>query len=242
MSIRVFEAQTLATGAEVDLGERNVQHLVRALRLSVGDAFIIFNGDGGEYEAQIVAAGKRDCRARLGVRREPPTESTLLTHLGQVMSKGDRMEYAVQKATELGVSEITPLTSARCDIRLDEDRLEKKREHLQMVAVAACEQSGRTRVPAVHAPMALEKWLRHVAAELKLILHPGVPASSFPVHCASTALLIGPEGGFTADEIALAHTQGFSALALGPRVLRTETAPVATLAFLQARYGDFRPS
>jgi 16S rRNA (uracil1498-N3)-methyltransferase len=238
MPTRVFEPQVLASGADVMLGERNQQHLVRVLRMQPGDAFIIFNGDGGEYGAQLVAAGKREAVVRIGVRREPETESPLHTHLGQVLSKGDRMEYAVQKAAELGASEITLLTSARCDVKLDGERFEKKREHLQMVAVAACEQSGRVRVPAVHAPMETGKWLATATAELKLLLHPGGGAASLPAACASVALLVGPEGGLTDAETGAAREQGFLALALGPRVLRTETAPVAALALLQARYGD----
>lgn len=238
MPIRTFEPQTLATGAEIPLGERNVQHLVRVLRMGPGDAFVIFNGDGGEYGAQIVSAGKRDCVVRVGARREPAVESALHTHLGQVMSKGDRMEYAVQKAVELGVSEITPLFSERCDVRLDDDRLEKKREHLQMVAVAACEQSGRVRVPTLNEPLPLTKWLAKVQAGLKLVLHPGESALSLPAQAARIALLVGPEGGLTAAEVTAAQSAGFLATALGPRVLRTETAPVVALTFLQARYGD----
>ncbi|MFZ5724349.1 MAG: 16S rRNA (uracil(1498)-N(3))-methyltransferase [Pseudomonadota bacterium] len=240
MATRIFEPQTCAADAELALGERNVQHLIRALRMDVGDYCVLFNGDGGEYDARIVAAGKRECIVRLGLRREPATESPLVTHLGQVMSKGDRMEYAVQKAAELGVHDITPLTSARCDIRLDDDRLEKKREHLQMVAVAACEQSGRVRVPTVHAPLALEKWTAKANAGLKLVLHPGDTTQSLPTQCLSAALLVGPEGGLTAEEIQTAQKHGFVACTFGPRVLRTETAPAAALAVLQARYGDFR--
>lgn len=238
MPTRVFEPQELATGAEISLGERNQQHLVRVLRMAPGDAFILFNGDGSEYGAQIVSAGKREAVVRVGARREPATESPLLTHLGQVMSKGDRMEYAVQKAAELGVTEITLLTSARCDVKLDAERLEKKREHLQMVAVAACEQSGRVRVPEVHPPMDIAKWVAKVEAELKLVLHPGNGKSALPASCRSAALLIGPEGGLTAEEVAAAQAKGFLAFTLGPRVLRTETAPAAALAVLQARYGD----
>lgn len=238
MPTRVFEPQVLASGAEITLGERNQQHLVRVLRMQAGDAFILFNGDGGEYGAQLVAAGKREAVVRIGARREPATESPLHTHLGQVLSKGDRMEYAVQKAAELGASEITLLTSTRCDVKLDGERFEKKREHLQMVAVAACEQSGRVRVPAVHAPMDTGKWLAKAEAELKLVLHPGGGAQTLPATCRRVALLAGPEGGLTEAEVDAARQHGFLALALGPRVLRTETAPVAALAFLQARYGD----
>jgi len=238
MATRVFESQPLATGAEITLGERNQQHLVRVLRMGPGDTFTIFNGDGGEYGAHVVSAGKRDSVVLIGERYEPPCESPLLTHLGQVLSKGDRMEYAVQKATELGVSEITLLNSVRCDVKLDGDRFEKKREHLQMVAIAACEQSGRVRVPLVHAPTDLARWVASVNAAQKFVLHPGNEKAPFPVACASVALLIGPEGGLTADEVATARQNGFAALTLGPRVLRTETAPVAALAVLQSRYGD----
>ncbi len=239
MATRIFEQQELATDAEIALGERNQQHLVRVLRMAPGDAFCIFNGNGSEYAAQIISAGKREAIVRIMARREPATESSLLTHLGQVMSKGDRMEYAVQKATELGVTEITLLSSSRCDVKLDGDRFEKKREHLQMVAAAACEQSGRVRVPEVHSPVDLLKWIAKVEAQLKLVLHPGNGKSVLPEKCRSSALLIGPEGGLTPEEVAAAQGKGFITFTLGPRVLRTETAPAAALAVLQARYGDF---
>ena len=209
--------------------------------MGAGDTFVIFNGDGGEYDATLVGAGKRDALVRIGGRREPATESPLLTHLGQVMSKGDRMEYAVQKAAELGVSEITLLTSQRCDVKLDGERSEKKREHLQMVAVAACEQSGRVRVPTVHAPVDILRWIACVEAATRLVLHPGEGPAALPASCASVALLVGPEGGLAAEEVGAALQQGFVNLSLGPRVLRTETAPAAALAFLQTRYGDFAP-
>lgn len=238
MPVRVFEPQQVATGAEIVLGERNQQHLVRVLRMGPGDSFVLFNGDGGEYGAEIAGAGKREAIVRIGARREPATESPLATHLGQVMSKGDRMEYAVQKATELGVTAITLLDSARCDVRLDPDRLEKKREHLQMVAVAACEQCGRVRVPAVQA-LSLERWLARTEAALKLVLHPAGGDAMPAERPASVALLAGPEGGLTGEEIAAATRSGFHCWTLGPRVLRTETAPVAALTALQLAWGDF---
>ena len=240
MATRVYEPQPLATGAELALGERNQQHLVRVLRLQPGDAFVIFNGDGGEYGAQVVSAGKRDCVARIGQRREPAVESPLATHLGQVMSKGDRLEYAVQKAVELGVTTITLLSSERCEIRLDGERQDKKVQHLQNVAIHAAEQSGRVRVPVVRGPLPLAAWLAETDAALRLVLHPGeATTAALPAQCASAALLVGPEGGFSAAEVQAATARGFLALALGPRVLRTETAPAAALALLQARYGDW---
>lgn len=238
MPTRVFEPQVLATGAEIPLGERNQQHLVRVLRMNPGDDFVIFNGDGSEYGARMVSAGKREAIVRIGSRREPASESPLQTHLGQVMSKGDRMDWAVQKATELGVTEITLLSSQRCEVRLDGDRQDKKIQHLQNIAIHAAEQSGRVLVPAIHGPMALEEWVAGVPGALKLVLHPGEDKTSLPEKCRAVALLVGPEGGLTDTEISAARSKGFVAAALGPRVLRTETAPVAALAVLQARYGD----
>lgn len=238
MATRIFEPQELATEGEVSLGERNQQHLVRVLRMTPGDAFVIFNGDGAEYGAQLVSTGKREAVARIGARREPSVESPLATHLGQVLSKGDRMEYAIQKAVELGVTTITLLTSTRCEIRLDNDRQDKKLQHLQNVAIHAAEQSGRVRVPELRGPMPVADWVAEVDAELKLVLHPGAGTSTLPANCSTAALLVGPEGGLTEDEISAAIRRGFSAVTFGPRVLRTETAPAAALAVLQSRYGD----
>lgn len=238
MATRVFEPQELATEAEISLGERNQQHLVRVLRMAPGDPFVIFNGDGAEYGAQLVSTDKREAVARIGARREPAVESPLATHLGQVLSKGDRMEYAIQKAVELGVTTITLLTSTRCEIRLDNDRQDKKLHHLQNVAIHAAEQSGRIHVPELRGPLPLADWVAQVSAELKLVLHPGAGTSALPPRCTTAALLVGPEGGLTEDEIDVAIRRGFSPATLGPRVLRTETAPAIALAVLQARYGD----
>lgn len=238
MATRVFEPQVLATGTEVLLGERNQQHLVRVLRLGNGDKFIIFNGDGFEYAAEITSAGKREAVARIGERSAPATESPLLTHLGQVMSKGDRMDWAVQKATELGISEITLLSSQRCEIRLDGERQDKKRQHLLNIAIHAAEQAGRVRVPILHGPLPIESWIKTVNATLKLVLHPGGDNAALPTQCAQAALLVGPEGGLTEQEVDAALAKGFARFSLGPRVLRTETAPAAALSLLQSRYGD----
>ncbi|MEL0027548.1 MAG: 16S rRNA (uracil(1498)-N(3))-methyltransferase, partial [Perlucidibaca sp.] len=164
------------------------------------------------------------------------------THLGQVMSKGDRLDYALQKAVELGVSEITLLSSERCELRLrGEERADKKLAHWQRVMIGACEQSGRDTLPLLHGPMEVGEWQQAVAAEQKWVLAPAVSGgpSASADKPASVALLIGPEGGLSAAEISAAQTAGFNPWQLGPRVLRTETAPVAALAVLQALYGDF---
>ncbi|MDF3031909.1 MAG: rRNA methyltransferase [Moraxellaceae bacterium] len=230
----------LATDSEIALSDDVTHHLVRVLRSEVGTRFVLFNGEGGAFDAELVAAGKKTAVARLLAFRPDDRESPLFTHLGQVMSKGDRMDYAIQKATELGVSAITPLTSERCELRLrGEERADKKLEHWRRVAISACEQCGRNVVPVIHEPQALADWTQRVQADLKLVLAPAVQGALPRERVASTALLVGPEGGLSDAEITAAQAQGFVPWQLGPRVLRTETAPVAALAVLQALLGDF---
>ena len=166
-------------------------------------------------------------------------ESGLTIELGQVMSRGERMDYAVQKATELGVTRIVPLFSERCEVKLSSERQDKRQQHWQQVAISACEQSGRSRVPEIAQPQPLSQWLTQCHSALKLVLHPdaAMPLAQRQAP-ASVALLIGPEGGLGDQEIAQARAAGFDSLQLGPRVLRTETAPVAALAVLQYLWGD----
>lgn len=237
--MRFFCPQPLISHSEIDLPTVVANHLVRVLRSDVGTRFFLFNGEGGMHEAELVAAGKKTARARLLDFYAESRQSPLLTHLGQAMSKGDRMDYAIQKATEMGVTEITPLTSERCELRLrGEERADKKLEHWRRVAISACEQSGRNIPPLIHEPLALTDWLKHVQAELKLVLAPAVHGSLPAAAPASVALLIGPEGGLSENEITQATQAGFQHWQLGPRVLRTETAPVAALAVLQSRFAD----
>lgn len=237
---RLYVALPLASGQTVTLPEDAAQHL-RVLRAAAGDALMLFNGEGGEYAATVTNVSKKLVEVLVGEFRADDHESPLHSHLGQVMSRGERMDYAIQKATELGVSVITPLVSERCELKLrGEERADKKLEHWRRVAISACEQCGRNRLPEIRAPQALEDWLTNTAAELKLVLAPAL-AGALPagIHPVSAALLIGPEGGLSAREITAAQAAGFAPWQLGPRVLRTETAPVAALALLQARYGDF---
>jgi len=156
------------------------------------------------------------------------------------MSRGDRMDYAIQKATEIGVNAITPLSSERCEVKLDLQRLKKRLHHWQQIAISACEQSGRSDVPTIYQPVLLSQWLEQVEAQQKLVLHPHntvrLTELATPNSC---ALLIGPEGGLTDAEVNAAQTQGFQAMLLGPRILRTETAPVASLSLLQHLWGDY---
>ena len=227
---------------ELQLPEDAAHHLVRVLRASPGDQLTLFNNRGGAYEAELIDAGKKSARVRLLKFHPEDHTSPLHTHLGQVMSRGERMDYAIQKATELGVTEITPLMSERCELKLrGEERADKKLEHWRRIAIAACEQSGRNRLPVIHEPMPVDEWMAAIQADLRLVLAPAV-ISAMPrdVQPASIALLIGPEGGLSEREIAHAITKGFLPWQLGTRVMRTETAPVAALAVLQSRFGDFR--
>lgn len=238
--MRFFVPLPLADHGEIPLPDDVAHHLVRVLRSEVGTRLALFNGEGGVWEAELVEAGKKTAVARLLAFTPDSRQSPLATHLGQVMSKGDRMDYAIQKATELGVSEITPLTSERCELRLrGEERADKKLDHWRRVAISACEQSGRNIPPLIHEPCALADWSARVQAELKLVLAPAVAGALPGDKVASVALLVGPEGGLSEAEIAATRAQGFRPWQLGPRVLRTETAPVAALALLQARFGDF---
>ncbi len=170
---------------------------------------------------------------------EGPHESPLRTHLGQALSRGERMDWAIQKAVELGVSEITPLFTERCEVKLQGERADKRQAHWQQIAVSACEQCGRSSVPVIHPPMALHDWLSALQVDVRLVLHHRTEQDlqSLPAP-ESAALLIGPEGGLSAGEIAQAEQAGFHAARFGPRVLRTETAPVVALTMLQHLWGD----
>ncbi|RBL67730.1 16S rRNA (uracil(1498)-N(3))-methyltransferase, partial [Pseudomonas sp. MWU13-2625] len=160
-------------------------------------------------------------------------------HLGQGLSRGERMDWAIQKATELGVSEITPIFSERCEVRLKDERADKRLLHWRQVAISACEQCGRSQVPVIHPPVLLADWIKQARADLKLVLHPVAQPLESHAKPASLAFLIGPEGGLTDAEVDLSHTSGLLPARLAPRVLRTETAPVVALAVAQQLWGDF---
>jgi len=236
---RVFEPQPLSAGALIDLSDTTIQHVVRALRMKDGDPICIFNGEGQDFPARLCNVDRRSARAELETPRTPPVESALRIHIGQTLSRGERMDYAVQKATEMGVDHITPLTSERCEVKLKSEREDKRLRHWQQVAISACEQSQRTRVPTVDNVSPLQDWVEQVEADLKLVLHHHTarPLQTMDAP-GSIALLIGPEGGLTEAEVAAAQAAGFEPVAFGPRVMRTETAPVAACAILQHLWGD----
>ena len=240
---RFFTKQPLTSGAGIALQGNAAQHLGRVIRARVGDTVTLFNGDGREFAATINELGKREILLTLGEASSPITESAVHTVLGLCLSKGDRFDWAVQKATELGVGSIAPLVSDQVDFSIPENRLAKRVNHWQQVAISASEQCGRVKVPSVTSPVPLVNWVKTEATAEKWVLHCTdvgdaelpLPASSSP---SDAALLIGPEGGLTNEEVAIAVEHGFSLLQLGPRILRTETAPVVALTALSIRWGE----
>lgn len=236
---RIYTAQALQANTVVELEPGPSQHLSRVLRLKPGDGLILFDGSGGQYPATISELGKKSVLATTAAFDPVERESGLHLELGIAVSRGERMDWVVQKATELGVSRIVPLRSERTELRLNPERADKKLRHWQQIAVSACEQCGRNRLPDIQPLQDLLDWAPGVQAECRLVLHhrAGSAPDSGPAP-ASVALLVGPEGGLSAAEIAAAEQAGFSSLQLGPRVLRTETAPLAAIAILQARWGD----
>ena len=237
---RLYLPQPLVSGTTLDLPEEAVRHLVQVLRMGSGERLTVFNGEGGEYAAELVEVGRRSARLRVDGHDPVSREAPLTVTIAQCVSKGDRMDYALQKATELGAAGFAPVLSTRGVVKLDGERWEKKVEHWKGVVTGAAEQSGRTVVPSVAAPERFEAYVGVPRPGLKLILAPGgdTRLSALPLDQPVTAL-IGPEGGFDEAELALADRQGWRRLVLGPRILRTETAPVALLAALLARAGDY---
>ncbi|ENV46588.1 hypothetical protein P255_00732 [Acinetobacter brisouii CIP 110357] len=233
MSNRFFIEASLTVGQSIELTEVVFHHWVRVLRAKLNDQAILFNGQGGEYLVELTEINKKN--ASIQVLSFEPANRTpnFQVVLGQVMSKGDRMDYAIQKATELGVHKIQLLTSERCEMRLKYDRDQKKIDHWQAIAIAACEQCGLNIVPEVLAPISLQEWFSLSLPATKLVLAPDTDAFDIAKQATpDLALLIGPEGGLSQDEIAQANAAGFKNWCIGERVLRTETAPVVALAIL----------
>ena len=237
---RVYSPQTMAIGDCIELETGAARHLTSSLRMNSGQLVTLFNGQGGEYTAELVEAKKGKATVTINSFNQVDRESSLSIHLAIGISRGERMDWIVQKATELGVSEITPLFTERCEVKLSGDRLDKKVGHWQQVAISACEQSQRNRIPSVNTPIKLEQWQQDCEASLKLVLHHRTEKSlgDMLAPSAEIALLIGPEGGLSEREIEQAISLDFSSLALGPRVLRTETAPLAAISILQSLWGD----
>ena len=245
MSPRLYCPTSLGSDELIDLPAAVAHHAARVLRLREGDPVTLFNGEGGESEARLARIGSRSVSAMVGQHHAVERESSLQVTLLQGLAGAERMDYVIQKAVELGVAAIAPVTMARSVTRLDAARASKRAEHWRSVIVASCEQCGRNRLPLLHPLRDFDAALGSPddpGAVLSLVLSPGEGKSltAFERPSGAIRLLIGPEGGLAPEELAAAHRAGFRTVRLGPRVLRTETAGVAALAAMNALWGDWR--
>jgi 16S rRNA (uracil1498-N3)-methyltransferase len=243
---RVFVDGALTPGSVVELPRDTGSHVARVLRARSGDELVLFNGDGQEFSASIEAVRGTRVSASVGAARAVDRESPLEVTLIQCVPRGDRMDFIVQKATELGVARIVPVLSQRSVVRLDESQSASKQAHWRAVVVSACEQCGRNRLPIVATPQPLLNYLGSLGAAeslngrfLRLVLEPvSAPPSANRLAVTAAEIAIGPEGGFATEELEAFELCGFAKVGLGPRVLRTETAAVAAVVMLQSRFGD----
>lgn len=229
-------------GLVVELQKEQTHYALTVLRLKNGHLVDVFDGQGRQARASLQVIDKRTAHVTLSEISQPSTESPLHTLLLQGISRGERMDYALQKAVELGVTEIQPLFTERCEVRLEDDKQHKRREQWQALVISACEQSGRCVVPQVKPLMTLTEWFAQNPQQPGLVLDPysqkTLSQLPNPDLTKPLAILIGPEGGLTDDEVQLAQQQGFQGIRLGPRILRTETAAPVILSLLQAQWGD----
>ena len=242
MTTRLFVSAPLGNGTALVLSGEQARYVGRVLRCRVGDTVVVFNGDGGEWLATIDSITKSGVSLTVAEQRDSATESAFRIHLVQGISRGERMDFVVQKATELGVKRITPVLTDHGVVKLDDRRAGKRREHWQKVATSACEQCGRTRPPRVEEPLPLNTWFgnRGNSDASDVILKPGASTALTGIDAprVKLCLLIGPEGGFSDREYEDAEIAGFKAVSLGPRILRTETAALAAISLAQNRWGD----
>jgi len=237
---RLFQNLALREGETLTLSLNATHYLAHVRRLQEGDSLLIFNGEGGEYQAQVLQIKKEKLTLKLGLYQEVKNEPELHLELAQGIARGEKMDLIIQKAVELGIKKIIPLFTERSTVKLESDKREKRRQHWQSVAISACEQSGRAWVPSVILPQNLSAWLKDFQGQ-GLTLSPAstnrVSQLEIPKDRHLT-LLVGPEGGLSEAEVCLAEQKKFLALNLGPRILRTETAALVAITALQTRFGD----
>lgn len=239
---RVFVNSPLSQGAEIVLSTDSSHYLLHVLRVKTGQSLTLFNNTGMAYQAIVCRIDKKSVVALIQHAETVDTESPLRIHLAIGISRGDRMDFVLQKSAELGVHSIRPLFCERTEVKLADDRLQKKMEHWQKIVISACEQCGRTRLPVLQDASTFQHAIEHDSSEQKFVLHHRSNGSltAQTDRPGSVSLLIGPEGGLSAQEIAVAERHGFAPLTLGPRILRTETAPIAALSILQFLWGDLQ--
>ena len=241
---RFYHSSSLKLNTTILLDDFAARHLAQVLRAKVGDRIILFNGDGFDYEAEIKHVDRRDVSVEILNQSANPNESKIRIHLFQALSSNEKMDLVVQKAVELGVQTITPIIASRSQMRLKDEKRDKKLQHWQQIAISACEQSGRAVIPEIYPVSLLTESMNQMDdAALNIMLDPEAKTQLNQLASMDTPshinVLIGPEGGFSEDEIQLCQSKKVVTLSLGPRILRTETAPIATLALLQYLFGDF---
>ncbi len=236
----------LGNGSEVRLAPDAAHHAARVLRLEAGDPVVLFDGFGGEFEARIIRMERGDVLVKTGAHRDIEREPRIEVLLVQGLSSGDRMDFTLQKAVELGVAAIQPVATERSVVKLRDERARRRVEHWQNLVISACEQCGRNRIPGVAPVLEFGEWAAQLAqplpdGEARLLLSPQAPSSLRELGGvpARLTLLAGPEGGLAPGELRVAESRGFTPVRLGPRILRTETAAIAALAAIQALWGDF---
>jgi len=239
---RIYTTQALQSGAAVVLEDDVAHYIGKVLRMRPGEQVALFNGRDGEHLAELTQVDKRTVTVQLLDVRQRHADPQLRIHLGLGLSRGERMDYAVQKATEAGVTTITPLLTERCEVKIKSERVDNRLQHLERIAISACEQSGRCTVPEVQAPVSLQEWLGRERRGACFVLdHRGAAGMNASTAPTDVTLLIGPEGGLSDAEVQAGRVAGFQSVRLGPRVLRTETAPVIAIALAQYLWGDLRP-
>lgn len=239
---RIHVNQALSPGTELALDDRATEHVARVLRMRVGDPLVLFNGDGLNYPSTVSRCARRDARVRVTEVVPGIGPSKLPLVLAQALVRGNKMDLVLQKAVELGVHSLIPVVTDRCTIELDERRAERRQQHWESVVISACEQCGRSTVPSIAAVRSLSDWCAKLpddeAMRLALLPNAGRRVRDLAPGNAGAILVVGPEGGFSPADIQTLEGAGFTGLALGPRILRTETAGLAALAALQATHGD----
>lgn len=240
-SIRIYQPITLNPGETITVLDESLHYLKSVLRVKINDTLIIFNGQGGEYSGTITEINKKSIHVLIKEFQPKDTESPLELYLAQGISRGEKMDFTIQKAVELGVKKIIPLFTERTTLKLDQERREKRFSHWYSIIVHACQQSHRNRIPELLPLMEYEQGLDAIPADAKLLLHPdsSSPLKKIPLRPNQRILLlIGPEGGLSNKEVDIAIEKGFKPVAFGPRILRTETASVAAITALQCLMGD----
>ena len=236
---RIYVDQALSSQSAITLTDEAGHYLSRVLRIRAGARCRVFNGRDGEFEATVISIDGSGVVIETGANCENDSNPAIEINLGLGLSRGERMDYAIQKSTELGVTSITPLFSDRCEVKLKPARVENRINHWRKVAISACEQSGRSEIPSINPPCNLSDWIKSDRENFCLLLDRSGDTNLDKLNKQTAIdLTIGPEGGFSTEEIALARASNFSIVRLGSRILRTETAPVVALSILQFLWGS----